>query len=188
MEINNTKILKILKKRNKLYVIKKINQNNNDTWWKEVTYNSPELSYNSPELSYDSPKVSYYSGLLDDKHSIYSFLYEKSANDCVSFLKKYKEIHNKYPNLYNSTLSKLEQPGSQIFVDIETVPSLQKRCLLNNIGLIGITNFDYLYFDKFMDRKNIFDLSISAIDLIPNKVKEEFKVDQIENLNYLLDF
>jgi len=168
METNNTKILKILKKKNKLYVIKKINQNNTDSWW--------------------TPKAEYYSGLLDDKHSIYSFLYEKSANNCVSFLKKYKEIHNKYPNLYNTTLSKPEQHGSEISIDIETVSSLQKRCLLNNIGLIGITNFDYLYFDKYMDRKNIFDLSISAIDLIPEQVEQDFKVDQIENLNYLLDF
>jgi hypothetical protein len=45
---------------------------------------------------------------------------------------------------------------------------------------------DYTFIDSFLGQKNVFNLSISAIDLL-----EDISLDNsehIEHLNYLLDF
>jgi hypothetical protein len=63
---------------------------------------------------------------------------------------------------------------------------MKYRCLVNNIGLIGISSFEYTFYDQELNKKNIFDLNISSIDLLSEEKQENNKV--IENLNELLDF
>ena len=73
-----------------------------------------------------------------------------------------------------------------IYIDDEFYGGMKQRCLLNGIGLIGVTEFDYTYTERSMGKKNIFNLNISAIDLLEDERFE--KIEQIDNLNYLLDF
>ena len=68
----------------------------------------------------------------------------------------------------------------------EHLQTLKKKCILNGIGLIGISEFGYTYLDTFFGQKNVFNLSISAVDLLADVSLDN--QEQIENLNYLLDF
>jgi len=128
----------------------------------------------------------YYSSIFNDKHYIYAFFNETSANKCYLFLEHYKKINNKYPDLHGKKYVRDVSDISQIYVCNDSVYLLKRECLLNGIGLIGINNFDYTFIDSFFGQRNVFNLSISAIDLLDNETVNE--TDQIENLNYLLDF
>jgi hypothetical protein len=126
----------------------------------------------------------YYSSYLNDQRFIYSFLNLSAAKNCYSFLKKYKEVNKVYPDLHGTILKKKEEDFF-IYIDDEPLITLKKRCLLNNIGLVGISSFDYTYNNYLIGKKNVFNLNFSAVDLLEN---ESLKLpDQIENLNYLLD-
>jgi hypothetical protein len=129
----------------------------------------------------------YYSSMLNDKQYIYSFLTPASAENCLSFLKKFKEVNKRYPDLSDERLKirKPNQSDFNIYIQDETIWSLKERCLCNNIGLVGITFFEYTYVDSFLGQKNVFNLSISAIDLLENESLD--KEGQIEHFNYLLD-
>ena len=51
---------------------------------------------------------------------------------------------------------------------------------------MGITTFDYTYCETFLGKKDVFNLTVSGIDLL-----EDEKLDystQLDHLNYLLDF
>ena len=156
-KVKEPMIIKVIKKK-ELY----------NTWW-------------SPD------KNKYYSSLLNDKQFIYSFLNERSADNCLNFIKKYKKLNGIYPNLTeNSNNNTCSLPDDELFIDDELLKGLKSRCLINNIGLIGISHFDYTFIDSFFGKKNVFNLNISAVDLLEN---EEIDIDhQVDNLNYLLDF
>ena len=131
-------------------------------------------------------KELYYSRMINDKQCIFSFLNVESSKNCLSFLEKYKKIHKKYPcpEQYKNT-SPLENEFA-CYIDNKPIAVLKNRCLLNNIGLIGINYFDYTFYDNFAGEKNVFNVNISSVDLLTNeKITVE---DQIDQLNYLLDF
>jgi hypothetical protein len=166
--VKNNKIVseKKIKKPNILYVILKRKNGNISSWW-------------SPEKENDK----YYSSVLDDKRHIYSFLELKSARNCLSFLQKYKQVNNTYPELHSLLLKKEED--DEIYTQQETIYSLTTRCLLNNIGLMGISSFEYTFYEKYLSQKNVFNISMSAIDLLENESISQ--IEHIDNLNYLLD-
>ena len=57
--------------------------------------------------------------------------------------------------------------------------------MLNNIGLLAINEFDYTFVDFFLGKRNVFTLSMSAVDLLED---EKFnRAKQVEHYNYLLD-
>ena len=127
----------------------------------------------------------YYSGVLHGKQHICSFVDETAAKNCLSFLKKYKVLNNTYPNPYEKDISLSKKDNGDIYIDIDTIFSLKTRCLLNNIGLMGISTFEYTFCETFLDKKNVFNLTISGIDLL-----EEQELDnttQIDHLNYLME-
>jgi len=162
-----TELPKIIK------VIRKKEIFNDSIWW-------------SPKHGKDK----FYSSIINEKQYIYSFLSATAANKCHSFLKKYKEINGKYPDLNGSQsklkLSKVEDDNFIIYIDEEFLEGLKQRCLLNGVGLIGVSNFEYTFIESLLNKKNVFNLSISAVDLLEN---ENINCDkQIDNLNYLLDF
>jgi hypothetical protein len=156
------KIPKVLKLIRKKEIIR-------DSWW-------------TPEYGGDK----YYSSIFHDKQYIYSFLTNESAETCEKFLKKYKSIHNRYPDLLpNKSFKKIDNMND-IYIDEETIYAMKTRCLINNVGLIGISRFEYTFIDSFFGQKNVFNLHISAVDLLENDdINQEQRID---HLNYLLDF
>jgi hypothetical protein len=127
-----------------------------------------------------------YSSMFNDKQYIYSFLTPESSKNCFQFLKKYKEVNGHYPDLHGKKYLKDVSDDVSIYIDDENLNVLKKKCLLNNVGLVGISDFSYSYIDSLFGKKNVFNLSISAVDLLDD---ENVDTDeQIEHLNYLLDF
>ena len=152
-------------------VIRKKEVFNDSIWW-------------SPRHGKDK----FYSSIVNEKQYIYSFLSTTAANRCYAFLKKYKEVNGRYPDLNgsHSKLNKNTDENCLVYIDEEYLEGLKQRCLLNGIGLIGISNFEYTFIDHFLTKKNVFNLNVSAVDLLEN---ENINCDQqIDNLNYLLDF
>jgi hypothetical protein len=127
-----------------------------------------------------------YSSMFNEKQFIYSFLTAESSKRCFQFLKKYNEVNGHYPDLHGKRIIKDNSGETAIYIDDECLSTLKRKCLLSGIGLIGISHFDYTYIDSFLGQKNVFNLSISAIDLLENASMEN--AEQIEYLNYLLDF
>jgi len=131
----------------------------------------------------------YYSSVMKyknrDKHCIYSFFNETASKNCLSFLEQYYKIYNKYPELYGQQFQKYNDT-MEVYIEDETLENMRYRCLLNNIGLVGISSFEYIFLEKFLDKKNIFDISINAVDLLENE--EIDVITHIDHLNYLLDF
>jgi len=108
----------------------------------------------------------YYSLNFEDKRYIYTFLTRESADNCICLLKK---IYNK-----------------DFYVDEEPNHLMKKRCMLNNVGLIGVTDFNYTCVNSFFDENYIYTLNISCIDLLAG---QKLDIDEyVDNLNFLLDF
>ena len=136
----------------------------------------------SPEYS---DKI--YSSMFNDKQFIYSFLTSDASKSCFHFLKKYHEINGTYPDLHGKKNYKdISCKDESIYIEDECLSTLKKKCILNSVGLIGISHFGYTYLESFFGQKNVFNLSISAIDLLDDVSCDNH--EQIENLNYLLDF
>ena len=123
----------------------------------------------------------FYTGMLNERQYIYSFFNKDSIEKCVSFIKKYKLINGKYPGLIDSI-----NENSEVYIDLEPIESIKTRCLLNNIGLIGITNFEYTFYESYLDKKNVFNVSMSGSDLLEQEIIDN--ATKIDHLNYLLDF
>ena len=153
---------------------------------KKELYNG-EHSWWAPKLETDK----YYSSILNEKHFIYSFLTSYAARNCYSFLNKYKEVNKKYPeNELNNTLStskdqlqNVTSTSSGIYIEDESFEKLKRQCRLNGISLLGITKFEYTYEDSVYLKKNIFDITMEASEIISEDISY---ADQIKNLNYLL--
>ena len=137
---------------------------------------------------YPPSKSRYYSNIIEEKHYIYSFLNENSTNNCLDFLHKFKKVNGEYPGLITNNklklLKKIADEEYDIQYDYETFVSMKERCLTNGIGLIGVVNFNYTFIDSFFGSKNVFNLHISAVDLLENEQPNYQR--QIKNLNYLL--
>ena len=123
---------------------------------------------NGPNNSWWLQGNDYYSIIHDDTHYIYTFLTRAPAHNCMDFLKKY-------------------YPKGDFYIDEEPLHLMKKRCCLNNVGLIGITDFSYTI--DTCDTKftlPVYKLDITGIDLLEDQkiTNEEF----IDNLNFLLDF
>jgi hypothetical protein len=129
----------------------------------------------------------FYSSILNEKQYICCFYNNKNAEKCMEFLKKYKEINHRYPDLHGNkkALHYIEQ-NEELYIDIQSVHFMKSKCLLNNIGLIAITNFDYNYIERILGQRNVFDINISTIDLLDSELLGKDKY--IDHLNYLLDF
>jgi hypothetical protein len=144
-----------------------------DSWW-------------SPEYGGDK----FYSSFFNDKQYIYSFLTEQSAERCNQFLKKYKSVYKRYPDLHCNRYKFYKNvsldPFTDTYIDDETLTAMTTRCLLNGVGLIGISHFDYTYLDSFIGQKDVFNLQLSAVDLLENQ-NVDF-TQHVDNLNYLMDF
>jgi len=125
-------------------------------------------------------KNTYYSSILGNKHYIYSFQDKKDAMKCMDFLNSHKNLFFKYPSLLKDTVETNNKYSinSDIYLEQEDLLIVKNMCLVNNIGLINITNFDY----TFVLKKKCFDVNISGTDLLVDEKIPDFK-DYIDNLN-----
>ena len=131
-------------------------------------------------------KDTYYSNILEDKLYLYAFLNDRSAQRCYSFLQKYNIINGRYPSANESDKISNFQESGEIYIDTDTCYSLSYRGLLNNIGVMGITTFEYTYCETFLEKKNVFNLTVSGIDLLEDETIDT--TTQVNHLNYLLRF
>jgi len=139
----------------------------------------------------DTPGTSigknYYSSFIDNKQHIYSFLNKETANACVSFLTEFKTMYNNWPvineeneiMISNRLLGgyKHEKLDEYIVINEEEIENMQSYCLFNNLGLLGVTFFDYTF------KKSKIDLYISACSLLP----EDITIDQTFMNNMRID-
>ena len=136
--------------------------------------------------THENGEDKYYSSFLQEKHYLYSFTEQHSAERCLAFLKYYNLKNNKYPDLFENDEGVFHgKETDDIYIDSDFVGSLKMRCMLNNIGLLAINEFDYTFVDFFLGRRNVFNLSISAVDLLEDEKINRAK--QVEHYNYLLD-
>ena len=120
----------------------------------------------------------YYSSILNEKHYIYSFLTSYAARNCYSLLNKYKEVNKKYPeNELNNKLTtskdqlqNVTSTSSGIYIEDESFEKLKRQCGLNGISLLGITKFEYTYEDSVYLKKNIFDITMEASEIISEDI------------------
>ena len=85
----------------------------------------------------------YYTSTINDNRTMFSFMNTRSASRCKNFLVQYSQVYGKFPGS-NCIPIKLDNVLSIHDIDIKRA---QNTCLLLNLGLIGITEFDYT-FDK----------------------------------------
>ena len=126
--------------------------------------------------SWWTEKPMYYSTFYKEKQHVYSFLNDHAANKCIDFLKAYRNFHKVYPDI-NGTKENLHS-NFDISQQEEYLPGLKHTCLLNNVGLLGVTHFEYSFPD------NSFNVEIHTVDLLQYEVLEDY--DYIDNLDYLL--
>jgi hypothetical protein len=126
----------------------------------------------------------YYSNILEDKLYLYTFLNYDSVKNCHSFLEKYNAVNGTYPSTCVDKNPTNFGGDGEIYIDTDTRYSLEHRCLLNNLGLMGITTFEYKYCETFLGNKNVFNISVSGIDLLEDEIAD--KITQINHLSYLM--
>jgi len=168
--INITKTFKTLDtKTHTVRVIrKKETLKKNTSWW-------------YPEKNIDK----YYSSFLNDDHYIYSFLTTHSAENCIKFLKKYKSVNNFYPDIeLKSFVAPSREVDYGLYIEEETVYNIKKKCFLNNIGIIAITDFEYIHTTN-LGCPGIFNICICGVDLLED---QQFDTEiQKEHFNYLFE-
>jgi len=130
----------------------------------------------------DHSKDNYYSDVINNKHHIYSFLSIDQAERCTHFLKNYKKVNGWYPNVENIKPIKRIERCNEIFVEDEPFNLMKDRCLLNGIGLICITHFNYTY--SKINQQNVFNINMHGIDVLENETVDRDKlVTHLSSLN-----
>jgi len=158
--------------------IRKMGMMKNVTVPDKVKVLSIKKGYNNIDTPGMAFGKNYYSSYIDNKQHIYSFLNNETANTCVAFLKEFKTMYNSWPvineqneiMISNQMLSNYinEKLNEDIVINEEEIENMQSYCIFNNLGLLGVTFFDYTF------KKNKIDLYISACSLIP----EDMTIDE----------
>ena len=117
----------------------------------------------------------FYTSFVHDKPTMYSFMNNKSAFGYKKFLTQYKNMYGTYPCISNNKSVPDNSLDDYISIKETEVKPAQNTCLLLNLGLIGITEFDY---ELHNDRCN---LEFNAIDLIGIEHKKIINSPDIDN-------
>jgi hypothetical protein len=128
------------------------------------------------KIKYIKSSNKIYTSRVNNEQVLYSFINEISANNCMKFLNVYKNIHGKYPENDNSSI---QFSNEIITLEEETIGSLQNTCLLLNIGLLGITDFNYSF------NRGLVNVEFKAANLITEDLEE---LKQSEQFNYVKNF
>lgn len=108
----------------------------------------------------------YYSSFIDDRQCVVSFMNDQSAAKCVQFMNEYRDKYSVYPVLGEELRVNKQirtESAHNISLQLMNVEKLQTQCMLFNVGLIGVDNFEY--------QMNIskFTLDFGAADLLINR-------------------
>lgn len=120
-----------------------------------------------------------YTTFINDKQCVYSFLNLESANNCAQFLSDYKHKYNMWPTINNSDefqknliplpletrRSLLDIRVNDLILEEEELENLQSYCIINNVGLLGITFFDF----KVKDGQT--DVFLNGCNLLPEDIE-----------------
>jgi hypothetical protein len=105
----------------------------------------------------------YYSSFIDGKQCVVSFMNNQSATKCIQFMNEYKEKYAMYPILGENLMQvRTKQKMHFVYLKNMEVEKLQMQCMLFNVGLVGIDNFDYQL------NNSKFTLEFGAADLLVN--------------------
>jgi hypothetical protein len=139
-------------------------------------------------------KNKYYTSYLEDRLHIYSFLDEQNIKKCINFCAEYKKKFGDWPEL-NDTINNQKLNVSYVNNNINTLNTLRSElvikniliddiytyCKQNNMGLLGITDFEYSILN------NKIDINFKAADLIPKDFYITKSIDDdIKKLNELI--
>ena len=124
-----------------------------------------------------------YTTSVNNKTTMYSFMDLQSATNCKSFLTNYKKFYGNYPG---KNAKEMEWNGTertewneQLEVEEDTIGNLQNTCLLLNIGLLGITQFNYSFNNKQCN------VELQAVDLITDDLEKFKETDDFRYIRYL---
>ena len=101
----------------------------------------------------------YYTSFIDDRQFVYSFKNQQDAEMCREFLLEHKRRYSIYPRINCGLFAKkvLKDPVKDNDILIEEVdPKFESMCLLNNLGIIELTYFNYTY------TKSSFSINLST--------------------------
>jgi len=91
---------------------------------------------------------------------------DQSAEKCIQFMNEYRDKYSVYPVLGEELrVNKKVRTDSthDVSLQLMSVEKLQTQCMLFNVGLVGVDNFDYqLNISKFT-------LDFGAADLLINQ-------------------
>ena len=123
----------------------------------------------------------YYSAFMNERQHVYSFVNVDSAKRCSRFLSEFKEKYDVFPMLNDLKsivpIKKIKDDIDEIYIQQVETEELQSKCLTFNIGLIGVTAFDYkIEVDKIT-------VDFEAADLLPDDKGTRY----IHGLETLLD-
>ena len=134
----------------------------------------------------------YYTSYLENRLHIYSFLDEKNTQKCLNFCAEFKQKFGYWPELNDTinnqklnllylntnNINTLDTIRDQLVIKDILIDDLFTYCKKGNMGLLGITDFDYSILN------NKIDISFKAADLIPKQfyINKSFE-DDIKKLN-----
>jgi len=124
----------------------------------------------------------YYTGYLDNKHYLYSFINNTAADECAYFLGTYKSRYGRFPDINESKYIEIRDPlifelnrkpllsiiEEELIVSDENTDDLIEMCSDIGLGLLLIHNFDFKLSSKRIDIK------FSARNLIPEEMTRNY--------------
>jgi hypothetical protein len=123
----------------------------------------------------------YYSAFINERQHVYSFVHVDSAKRCSKFLAEFKQKYNVFPMLDDLRsivpIKRIKDYTDEMYIEQVETEELQCKCLTYNIGLIGVSSFDYkIEVDKIT-------VDFEAADLLPDDKGTRY----IQGLETLLD-
>ena len=115
----------------------------------------------------------YYTSIINNNQCLFSFNNKESANKCALFLSEYRHRYGKWPDIKNYELKdnelQLIDPSKRrpilnilyndLYISENDIDELQGICLICNIELLDITDFDYTI------NKNKIDIEFKAASI-----------------------
>jgi len=149
-----------------------------------------------PRLAKNNDRVKYYTSVINQKQSVISFATDYPVRECAYFISMYRNKYGHYPTLNNDKKTiniknslnlkkKIEDLKDDIVILEESSDEIIKKCVLMNLGLVLIHDFNFNLGNNNSTLTNI-DINFSAqeIDLGSNYLVNY----SIEYLNNLLEY
>lgn len=120
----------------------------------------------------------FYTSTINDNRTMFSFMNTQSALRCTNFLTHYAEVYGKFPG---STCIPINLDTSLTIQEVD-IKKVQNTCLLLNLGLIGITEFDYTFY------KYDYDVKFRSENLITDELENYRDSQELDRIRMKLFF